>query len=155
MSKKNKFIKSGFTLVEIMIVVGIIGILAGVVLVSSGSGVEKSKKASAMTTMASILPELVTCADDNGFGIKTVAPTTSAFICCKTAAGSVAACDTTGVDNADGHSEKWPDINTKTGYTYQPPTGSLSAGDYQYTATKTVDSVTETITCSYSENGCN
>lgn len=146
--QKIKSIRQGFTLIELMIVIAIIGILAGVVLVTSNSGVEKSKKASAVTSMSSILPELVTCADDNGKAKNNAAPTggsAGTTICCTTVDCTV---------NQPGHVEKWPDILSKTGYAYQKPTGTLAAGDYQFTATKTVNGTTDTITCKYSENGC-
>ncbi|KKP97466.1 MAG: hypothetical protein US25_C0002G0011 [Candidatus Moranbacteria bacterium GW2011_GWE1_36_7] len=137
---------------ELLTVIAIIGILAGVVMVSTQGSVNKSKTASAITTLSSVLPELVTCADDGGYGIDTVAPAATAFVCCKNPAINIAACDTLGTDNLTGHTVKWPDINTKTGYTYQAdPAGTLAAGDYVFKATKT-DS--PTITCSYATNEC-
>ncbi|EKE19318.1 MAG: hypothetical protein ACD_9C00051G0008 [uncultured bacterium] len=148
-SVKNR----GFTLVELMLVISIIGILAGVVLVSSGGGVEKSKRASAITTMSSILPELVICADDGGFGIITEAPTTAVYVCCNAASAAVSSCNAAG-EARPGHTVKWPDIETKTGYTYQAPTNALSTGDYEFTATKDVNGITDTIRCRYAENGC-
>ncbi|MDD5464249.1 MAG: hypothetical protein PHP62_03810, partial [Candidatus Moranbacteria bacterium] len=114
-----------------------------IVMVSTGSSVDKSKTASAITTMSSLLPELVTCADDSGVGIISGAPTAGTTpVCCATSACAAA---------MTGHNVTWPNINTKTGYTYGAPTGTLAAGTYQFTATK---SGQPTITCSYANNGC-
>lgn len=133
--------KQGFTLVELLIVIAIIGILAGVVTVSMNSSVSKSKRASALTTASSVLPELVTCADDDGVATIT-APTASTRICCTTSACSAF---------VSGHDATWPDIATKTGWAYGTPSGTLSAGTYQYTLTKSGET---TIICSLAKNGC-
>lgn len=144
MKNKNKSMyKRGFTLVELLTVIAIIGILASVVMVSMQGGVDKSKKASAITTMSSILPELVTCADDSGIGIVSGPPTAGTTpVCCATAACAAA---------MTGHNVTWPNIQAKTGYTYGTPSGSLLTGNYQYTATK---SGQPTITCKYADNEC-
>jgi prepilin-type N-terminal cleavage/methylation domain-containing protein len=140
--------KNGFTLVELMIVIAIIGILSGIVLVGTGSSVEKSKRSSAVATMSSILPELVTCEDDNGVAINSAAPTantpstTNTYVCCASGACG---------GPASGHSVKWPDIKTKTGWAYVKPTGSLNVGDYAFTANKNGQT---DIKCSYADNSC-
>ncbi len=126
------FDRQGFTLVELLIVIAIIGILAGVVLVSASGGVEKSRRASALASMSSVLPELVACQDD-GFGL-------NAFDITKT------------ICNDASHTVKWPDITSKTGY-------AISAGaatnaqilNYTFTAAKTGQT---SITCSYVSNDC-
>lgn len=84
--------KKGFTLVELLIVIAIIGILAGVVFVSTGTSVQKAKRAAALATTSSVLQEIVACQDD-GFGLN--AYNTSNSIC-----------------NDASHTEKWPDIST-------------------------------------------
>ena len=125
--------QKGFTLVELLIVIAIIGVLAGVVMVSSAGSVEKSKRASAMTTMSSVLPELVACQDD-GFGLN--AYNTASTIC-----------------NDASHTVKWPDINTKTGYTVTAGAATnAQILSYTFTAAKTGQI---TITCSYATNDCN
>ncbi|MDD5397318.1 MAG: type II secretion system protein [Candidatus Moranbacteria bacterium] len=141
--KKNKIkFEKGFTLVELLTVIAIIGILASVVLVSMQGSVEKSKTASAITTLSSLLPELVTCADDNGIA-------TSAT----PGAGNIVCCNKSGCPTVQsGHSVTWPAILAKTGYDYAgTPSGSLALGTYTFTATK---SGQPTITCSYADNGC-
>lgn len=51
----------GFTLIEILIVVGIIGILSSVVFSSLGNARAKARTASAQQTMGSIFTGLVSC----------------------------------------------------------------------------------------------
>ena len=141
--QKNKIrFSAGFTLIELLIVIAVIGILAGVVLVNSGSSIEKSKRASALTTVASVLPELVACQDDAGLAKSTVAAS-GEYVCCTTNACTAA---------LTGHTITWPDVNTKTGWQYAgAPTGALSTSDYVFTLTKTGQT---TITCSYASNTC-
>jgi prepilin-type N-terminal cleavage/methylation domain-containing protein len=148
-SENKKMIK-GFTLIELLMVIAIIGILSGVVLVSTQSAVEKSKKASAITSAASVLPELVTCQDDGGYA-KNSAPNAGEFVCCKVAS----VCG--GSDNAnavDGHSSKWPDVTTKTGWAYASTSGDITSNSYVFTLTKTISGTLNTITCNMSANSC-
>jgi prepilin-type N-terminal cleavage/methylation domain-containing protein len=139
-NKKASIFKKGFTLIELLVVIAIIGILASVVMVSSKSAVDKSKRASALTTAASVLPELVTCADDGGFA-KNSAPAAGNPICCTS--GTCASL-------LSGHTATWPNIST-TGWAYGSVSGTLANGDYQYTLTKSGET---TITCAMSSNGC-
>ena len=134
MKNKNKLqTKKAFTLMELLIVIAIIGILSGVVLVSTGSGVEKAKRASALTTAASILPELVACQDD---GASVLAYASGGKIC-----------------NDSGHSVTWPNVSAKTGYAFNAAAATnAQILTYTYTLTKTGQT---TITCSYVTNDCN
>ncbi len=63
-SKKIK--EGGFTLVEILVVIGIIGILAGIALPSYNSYKEKTKKAEAMQTLKRIETAIIALATDTG-----------------------------------------------------------------------------------------
>ena len=128
-----------------MITVAIIGILAGTVLVSTQGSMEKSRKASAITTASSVLPELVACQDDGGFA-KNAAPVATNPVCCTAVACGAAFA---------GHTVTWPDVTTKTGWAYGATSGALSTSNYVYTLTKTISGVVNTITCSYATNDCN
>lgn len=137
--------QKGFTLVELMVVIAIIGIMAGVVTVNMKGSVDKSKRASALTTASSVLPELVTCADDGG-----VAPSSpsedsddnSNKICCD---------DESCGSFVSGHSATWPSISSKTGFSYGSTDGALEDGDYVFCLTKSGE---DPIKCSLAGNGC-
>lgn len=130
-------LRNGFTLVELMVVIAIIGIMASVVTVSMKGSVDRSKKASALTTASSVLPELVTCADD---GYEANTPSGGTQIC------NCSSC---------GHSANWPDVVSKTGWDYgtgtYAPSGTLANGDYVFYLVKTGEAEIE---CSLADNGC-
>ncbi|HOW60908.1 MAG TPA: type II secretion system protein [Candidatus Moranbacteria bacterium] len=131
-NQKNKFSSAkGFTLIELLVVMAIIGILASVVMVSTKGAVEKSKKASALTSAASVLPELVICADDGGTAST---PAEGSTIC----------------QGATGHSVAWPAINAKTGWNYNGSSGAVVGGTYSFFLEKDGN----TITCSMATNDC-
>jgi prepilin-type N-terminal cleavage/methylation domain-containing protein len=127
--------KSGFTLIELLIVIAIIGILAGVVLVSTGSGVEKAKKASAVSTASSVLPELVTCQDDGG----------SITVPSNTTTGGGVIC------SAAGHTTPWPSLGT-TGWVYSvTATTNPNIANMTYSVTKNGQT---NIVCSFATSEC-
>jgi prepilin-type N-terminal cleavage/methylation domain-containing protein len=61
--KKSKI---GFTLIEIMIAIAIIGVLSAVVLVSMKSYGAKARASRAMAQASSVIPSLVSCAGNGG-----------------------------------------------------------------------------------------
>lgn len=56
----------GFTLIEIMIAIGIIGILAAVILVSTESFIVKGRSARALGQLSSTLPAMYSCWGNSG-----------------------------------------------------------------------------------------
>lgn len=132
--------KGGFTLLELLVVIGIITIIAAAVFVSLDSAREKTRRSSNLATLASAMPEVVVCGDDGGFGYTDSSSLAGKFVC----QGA-----STGNSQFGSHTILWP--STTAGWVYGIPTGSLASSNYQYTATKSGQA---TITCDYSLNRC-
>lgn len=144
---KKQSNKKAFTLIELLIVIAIIGILSGVVMVSSRSGVDKAKRASAISTASSAMVELVTCGEDGGLvKTDTFSATGGGTICCTSASG---ACTTIA-----GHALTWPDL-TNIGWRYRTnPTGNLNvATGFVYVIENIADN-TQIVTCRTLDGSC-
>ena len=142
-------LKKGFTLIELLVVIAIIGILASIVLTSLTSAREKANRTSVLSSLSSMGPELVVCADDGGFGYTLGAPTGgTTYICQNVSTG-------TGNVQKTGHTVVWPTLPTTGGWAYGTPGGTSDfSGTYTYTATKTGQTpvtctfVNSNVTCS-------
>jgi len=62
----KKINKKGFTLVELLLVIAIIGILAAVLFVSLGSQRERARITAFKEQMRSLVPAITTCLDSDG-----------------------------------------------------------------------------------------
>jgi prepilin-type N-terminal cleavage/methylation domain-containing protein len=60
-----RFLRGGFTLVELLVVIGIIAILAGVALGPITNGIKKAKQSSGLQTAHAIGLAMYSCANDN------------------------------------------------------------------------------------------
>jgi prepilin-type N-terminal cleavage/methylation domain-containing protein len=70
MKHKTKKITVGFTLIEIMIAIAIVGILASAVMVSAKSYGIKARSVKAQAQMAAVVPNMISCWGNGGKVIK-------------------------------------------------------------------------------------
>ncbi len=113
----------GFTLVELLVTIAIIGILSSVAVVNLGSARDKAKIAAMQETLASLRPVVSICFSDQqtllggetsdpcGVGIK---PHPASILC-------------------TGASTSWPDLETQyDGWSYCDCESNVSAGTYRF-----------------------
>ncbi len=66
LSDRRIFLVRGFTLIEIMVAIGIVGILAAVVLTTMSSYGKRARASRALAQASSVIPSLVSCAGNGG-----------------------------------------------------------------------------------------
>jgi len=147
--KKNKKLackggkKKGFSLIELLIVIAIIGILASIVMLGLQGARSRSQEASAKASSKNALTLLAECKDDSGEALATSpANDGSDLLCCET--------DECADAKAEHTTEHWPNI-ASTGYSYVHDTGTVEGGDYVFILRK--DQQNDVI-CSMVTNNC-
>jgi prepilin-type N-terminal cleavage/methylation domain-containing protein len=122
--------KKAFTLIELLLVIAIISILAGVIMVKVSSSSNQSKTVAALQTMRSTLPYATECYMKSANLNTNPAPTPSVTTICS-------------ITNTT-----FPDLNTaKTGYSY-----NLVAPGANYSSTNAT--IGHTITCDAAAATC-
>lgn len=130
----------GFTLIELLVVIAIIGILAAIVMVNLNLGRQKSKVASAKSSMTSLSRGMVLCLDSGGNILNDVGTRCSGT---NTPTAGVPFCDAPSLTLGN-----WPDL-TPTGFSYLATcNGNQVAGSFKYEA----NDVNCSISCT--EAGC-
>ncbi len=106
--------QKGFTLIELLVVIAIIGILSSVVLASLTSARARAQRAGAIATGRALIPEILTCSDDNGF-ISYVANGSNGT------ANPVCVSASNGTTALAGHSAVWSTLPSGWTYTLVSP----------------------------------
>jgi len=83
--------QKGFTLIELIVVVAIIGLLASIVLASLGSARKNARIAAAQGSMRNLTTAMVLCLDEgNTFNLPTESNTGGSDVVCSTVSGGTA-----------------------------------------------------------------
>lgn len=114
MDKKNPSLEKGFTLIEILVAIAIVGILAGVVLVSMSSYRAKANASKITASLSSAATSMASCWGMGGFVLE---PYADRNICTFTTSSS-----------SISSYGKWPDIaSLAANYTYSESAANLGS----------------------------
>lgn len=136
----------GFTLIELLVVIAIIGILAGIVIVSLTSAQDRAQRTSTVSTLRSVIPEILVCSTQSGTANVVNSggtPVAGNPICYSSAVGT----------EAYTNAPDWPTLTG--GWAYGATSGNGGSGSNNYPVTFTATKANQTtITCTVATSVC-